>query len=705
MTAGGERGRTAMRAAAKKDGAIRARLLTLLALLITAFATATPAARAASTSTDTQAAYLAAQLRTDPVYVTDQLPREIPQSTARDFAKVAQRTGVPTYVLVLPAQATTDVDLLDAVHDRLGKDGLYVLIDESTVSEAEAYGVQAPAEDAATVAFYELPYDAGPLRSFGRFADTVAQGAEKAAARAESAREKYNAGGEPADLYIGPSDREDQSTLTGMAITGVPLLMLLLVPYVRRWWRRRPGAAPRKQGTQSKQAKQAKGESKSPGRWILAALALGTAVAITLTAPLLFDQTRSSASPPPRAIDLNARLDRVAKGLAEDPVYADPESPRVLDTAQLAQLHDRVEKFGSSKGGGPVFVTLVPQIYEDESQGDEEAFTAAVRDKLGGKDGVYIVADPLDGYINVFNYGLALDTYSAFFDLPESISYGDSKSDEADDHLLGERLDDLMVILAKTARTDEPTTPGDPYPVTDPIAEDELRPLYYGEFWSGLFLGVLAALLFFGLAAAVLGIVRVLLRRRNPEPLPTSTLPHVSPAAPSLSYLRETATTEIRAMTTAFGTGETADARSLDRYEATMVLVDEASAAGGSGEDLDVLRPAALVAIIVLARATRAALADEDTTRCCGVNPLHGPAKSSRHVRVSPEGNRRKMLPLCDRCLNDTAPNDYPALLLTLPGPDDESQRTPYYEDDLLSAAPEGYTKLVRKVRESALSH
>ncbi|MEV7884243.1 hypothetical protein ACWD3I_37420 [Streptomyces sp. NPDC002817] len=685
-----------MRAAAKANGAIRARLLTLLALLITAFATATPTAQSAApaaqsaTSTDTQAAYLAARLRTDPVYVTDQLPREIPQSTAPDFARLAQRTGVPTYVLVLPAQATTGVDLLDAVHDHLGKDGLYVLIDESTVTEAKAYGVQAPAEDAATVTFYELPYDAGPLRSFERFADAIAQGTEKAAARAEAAREKYNAGDEPADLYIGPSDRENQSTLTGAAITGVPLLMLLLVPYVRRWWRRRPGAAPRKQ---------AKGRSKASGGWILAALALATAVAITLTAPLVFDQTTSSASPPPRAIDLNARLDRVAKGLAEDPVYADPESPRVLDTAQLAQLHSRIERFSSSKGGGPVFVALVPQIYEDESQGDEEAFAAAVRDKLDGKDGVYIVADPLDGYIDVFNYGLGLDTYSTFFDLPESISYGDSKSDEADDHLLGERLDDLMVILDKTARTDEPTTPGDPYPVTDPVTEDELRPLYYGDFWSGLFLGVLAALLFFGLAAAVLGIVRRLLRRRNPEPLPTSTLPQVSPAAPSLSYLRDTATTEIRAMTTAFGTGETADARARNRYDATMLLTAE------DDEGIDALGPAALVALIVLARATRAALAGDDTTRCCGVNPLHGPAKSSRHVRVSTENNRRKMLPLCDRCLNDTAPNDYPSLLLTLPGPDDESERTLYYEDDLLSAVPEGFTKLGRKVRETAQVH
>lgn len=688
-----------MRAAVKTNDAIRARLLTLLALLITAFATATPTAQSA-TSTDTQSAYLATQLRANPVYVTDQLPREIPQSTAPAFAKLAQRTGVPTYVLVLPGQAaTTGADLLGAVHDRLGKDGLYVLIDESSVTEATAYGVQAPAEDAVTVAFYELPYDAGPLRSFDRFAEAIAQGDEKAAARAEAAREKYDAGDEPADRYIGPSDRENQSLLTGIALTGVPLLMLLLVPYVRRWWRRRPGVAPRKQ---------AKGKSKKPyGTWILAALALATAVAITLTAPLLFDQTRSSASPPPRAIDLNARLDRVAAGLAEDPVYADPESPRVLDTAQLAQLHSRIEKFTSSKGGGPVFVTLVPQIYEDESQADEEAFAAAVRDKLGGKDGVYIVVDPLGGYIDVFNYGLGLDTYSLLFDLPESIAYGDSKSDEADDHLLSERLDDVMDILDKTDRTDEPTTPGDPYPVTNPITEDDLPPLYYGDFWSGLIVGALAALLLFGLTAAALGIVRALLRRRKPEPIPTELLPQVSPAAPSLSYLRDTATTELRAMTTAYGSGESADARSLNRYAATMSLVDEAFAAGGSAEDLDALRPASLVAVIVLARATRSALTGDDTLRCCGVNPLHGPAKSSRHVRVSTEGSRRKMLPLCDRCLNDTAPDDYPALLLTLPGldSDGESGRIPYYEDDLLSVVPEGFTKLGRKVLESSHVH
>lgn len=490
------------------------RILLLFCALAALFATATTPARAASDSA-VQAAYLADRLRANPVHVTDQLPREVPQSTAPAFAEVAERTGLPTYVIVLPSSSAADPGLLDAVHERLGRDGLYVLLDESNVADAAAYGVDAPADDAWTVALYEVPYDAGPLRRFERFVEVVAQGDEKAAARAEAARAKYDDGEEPAALYIGPSDRSDQSSLTGVLLTGVPLLILLLVPYVRRWWRRLPRAAGSTAATWRKEVRASRAL-----RWSLPVLALACAVAIAVTAPLVFDETRSSWSPRPRAIELNARLDRVAEGLAQDPVYADPESPRVLDSAQSARLHDRIRAFERSRDGGPVFVSLVPQLTEDESGGDEEAFAAAVHDKLG-EDGVYVVADPASGYINVFNHGLRLDGYSLLFDLPESLTYGDDEADEAEDHSLGERLDALMTILDKTPRTDEATYPGDPYPLTDPVTEDELPPLFGADFWPALFIGVLAAGLVFGLVAGLLGIVRRVLRRRNPEPLPT----------------------------------------------------------------------------------------------------------------------------------------------------------------------------------------
>lgn len=52
------------------------------------------------------------------------------------------------------------------------------------------------------------------------------------------------------------------------------------------------------------------------------------------------------------------------------------------------------------------------------------------------------------------------------------------------------------------------------------------------------------------------------------------------------------------------------------------------------------------------------------------------------------------MLPLCPVCLDD--PHKIPARLLKLP-----PNGLPYYEDELLSAVPEGFTKLGRKVRET----
>ena len=86
-------------------------------------------AAAAGADAGPQSARLAAALRTDPVYVSDQLPREVPRSSEPAFAALAKRTGVPTYVLVLPDQSAAQDALLGTVHDRLGRDGLYVLVD------------------------------------------------------------------------------------------------------------------------------------------------------------------------------------------------------------------------------------------------------------------------------------------------------------------------------------------------------------------------------------------------------------------------------------------------------------------------------------------------------------------------------------------------------------------------------------------------
>ncbi|WP_192341487.1 hypothetical protein [Streptomyces sp. VITNK9] len=700
-------------------------LLTLCGLTALLFTSATlvPApARAADAPAanrpPAQAAYLADRLRENPVHITDQLPREVPRSMAPDFARLAERTGVPTYVLVLPHQGGSDEDLLGAVHDRLGRDGLFVLLDESGVSQAAAYGVSAPAEAARTTTAFELPYDAGPLRSFELFVEVVAQGTGRAEARADAAREKYRDGNEPEDMYIGPSDRRNQSFVTGIALTGVPLTILLVAWYVRRARRRFPRAAtPRRTAgrtTPSATRRHPAAATRPMWRRLLApGLALATAAAIALTAPLVFDQTKRGPAPLPTSGDMTARVERIAKGLAQDPVYVDPESPRVLDEARLTRLHDRIERFGRSEGGGPVYVTVVPHLPEDESAGDEELFAAAVRaqlskaDGFGEANGVYVVADPLDGYIDVFNHGLRLESLRLLFDLPESISYGDDRADEADDHLLGERLDALMTYLDKSPRTEEPTTTGEPARALSPEAENSLPPLFATDFWPGLFVGVVAALLLLGLVAGVLGIVAAVLRRRTPPVLRTQALKLAAPSKPSEAYLRRTAGTELSAAADTLAetndAGWQALALAWERFDAAMFLVDGDIEGLGSpgGPHTD---PATLLAVIVLARASRKALDGDTNDRCCAVNPLHGPAAGRRHVRVSAQGNRRRMLSLCPLCLDaaTAAPHELRERKLTLPGP--AGTRVPYDEAEgiPLSALRDGINHLADKVRENA---
>jgi hypothetical protein len=694
------------------------RAILALFALSTLFAIATPAHAAGSATPSTQAAHLATRLRTNPIYVTDQLPREVPRSQAPAFAELAKRTGVPTYVLVLPEQELGGKGLLGAVHDRLGRDGLYVLVDELGVTDAVAYGVRAPADDAATVSIFELPYDAGPLRSFERFVDVVAQGSEKAAARAEAARAKYgDSDAEPDLMYIDRTDRDNQSFLTGTLVTGVPLLILLVIPYVRRWRHILLKVTGRAEP----------GRRRAP-EWLASVLALVTVAVIVVTTAFTFDQTKSGAAVPPTAADLSSRVERVAAGLKQDPVYVDPESPRVLDPHQLSHLHQRIREFARTDGGGPVYVLLVPQLSVDESGGRPEAFADAVHAKLGKggdgrKDGLYVVADPLRGDIDVLNYGLRLDSSRLSYDLPESIGFGDDTAREADDHLLGERLDDLMTFLDKSPRTADPSTASAPDSTAEPLENNALPPLFSGDFWPGLLVGGLGALLVLGVVAGVLAIVGSVLRRHHPVPSASVSAYFEAPTDPSVSYLGTTAYDELGALSEEFLDADETDtgglvsrARAWDCFDAGMLLVDgdrdrltrtndvdDTDGAAGAGVDA-----ATLVAVIVLARAGRAALGGEAYDLCCGLNPLHGPAVTRHPVRMSAEDRRRRRLPVCDGCRARASrePGAVHTLLMTLPAPgpvDGERDRVPYAVlESPLSAVPDGIPRLIAAVRELA---
>jgi hypothetical protein len=208
--------------------------------------------QAAAEGGRTQAGYLAERLREDPVYVSDQVPLSVPRSAAGEFAKAAERTGVPTYVLVLPNAPAFADQLLASVHDRLGEAGLYVLVDAGmSWIDATSYGVDVPVRDARSVVTYEMPFDAWPIESFTLFVEALTS--DDVAERARAAQEKYGGGPDgqsptatPEPLHHTPreepesddevslTDRKNQSFLTGISLAGLPLLILLVGVYVRR---------------------------------------------------------------------------------------------------------------------------------------------------------------------------------------------------------------------------------------------------------------------------------------------------------------------------------------------------------------------------------------------------------------------------------------------------------------------------------------
>ncbi|MET8684246.1 hypothetical protein ABZV77_08520 [Streptomyces sp. NPDC004732] len=709
--------------------------LILFAAFLLPFLAAAPALAAAPEpppQEPTRAAALAAHLRADPVYVTDQLPRAVPRSTAPEFAKLAKRTGVPTYVLVLPRAGIGEENegLLGAVHDRLGRDGLYVLVDDGGVAAASAFGVRVPTDDARTVQQYELPYDAGPLLSFERFVEVVAEGSKKAARHAEDARAEYAGHGphgegykEPEPLHIGPTDRRNQSFLTGIALAALPLLVLLLAPYVRRWWRRRraaPNPAPAPNLTPTQLLFKGSEPANARFRWTVVSVAAALAGIVALTATLLFDQTTSSAAPPPTGTDMTARVERVADGLRRDPVYTDPESPRVLSGRRMAELRQRVGEFE----GGRVYVALVPQLPEDESAGEATAFADALHARLD-KPGVYVVADPLAGGIDIITYHVRIDANLIAFDVPDAIRYGD-EDDRSDDHRLGERLDRLMTFLDKAPRTDPPETSsyGDAAP--DPVEESALPRLFSGDFWPGLMVGAFGALLVFGVVAGVLGVVRRVMRRgaargsgRGAAGGGSGAGPAFeAPTEPSASYLRNTAHDELAALIREFDPDAALPSaqrtRVWDCIDTATLLADRAGAgqdaAGPDGRVDDDVPPADLAAAVTLARMGRATLATGETNKpSCALNPLHGPATAWRDAQYAPEDGRRRTIPVCAACraLVTEDPGRAHTLRLTLPGPgrgrDGGGDRV-LYEDAAgpLPAARKGVPQLIRKVREYA---
>jgi hypothetical protein len=216
--------------------------------------------RAREPAPETRIGYLVAQLKHDPVYVTDQVPRALPPGTDRRIKAIVGRLGVPVYVVVTLSaglhrnddpDAPLDLEtLVPVLHDRLGKDGVYMARDPSGSGSVQEFGGarRIDAEDAYEAATSELPFGTDVPTILTRLVDIALSGQAKERARSPHPRPKsetrreldaYDRGNHEAAV------KNDTAVGIGAGIGGLVVLGLLVLRRRHRNARRfAPGKKP-----------------------------------------------------------------------------------------------------------------------------------------------------------------------------------------------------------------------------------------------------------------------------------------------------------------------------------------------------------------------------------------------------------------------------------------------------------------------------
>ncbi|MFB7916054.1 hypothetical protein [Streptomyces sp. NPDC056061] len=750
----------------RRGGAFRARAGAALAALMllggagtavadgpgttpTPTATATATATAASKAADgaSRPERLAEELRKNPVYVSADRPRRLPRSLAPDIAALAARTGVPTYVLALPAGDDT---LLALVHDRLGKTGLYVLISEYSSIHAAAFGVDVPVEEAGRVALYGTPYGAGPLAAFESFVDAIASGHDRAAAEADKLYERYRKDGKPEE-YISSTDRQNQNLLLGLAVVVIPGLVLALGTWFALHRSRPAGkadlkrvAGPRNRSVsldKSASKNSDKGAGKTPGkgsdtgsgkaavrpqapprarfaarrRGVLPVTVVATAaavVAVVQLAPSVFPQTVDGPYLRITEGDLDARVEEVAAGLAAGPIYQDLSTAEMLNGADLPVIHRRLAELEPE---GPVYVLVTTSNTDDESGGDQDILLARVHQRTG-RNGVYVLIDPVSGRIAMNTFGTDHDTVGRFMRLPSSVIYPEYRRDG--DMQVVPRLDKALDAVAEA----EPSKGYDPAireTELPPLHDNRLPSLFTSDFGPGVALGTLLLCVLLPVIWLVLALIRLLLRSRRTAAVEPSPPQHVGPrhaaALPSVRQLRAWAAADVRELTgrlAATAQDTPGRTRAWDCLDAAELL-----AGAGDGHPDRAAGAGDLAAVAVLARAGLAALRGQLHPTVCRLNPLHGEATGGRVPgwlvdRGIGPGSAR-LCPACrdavrssgvSRGTADAAARErvVSERLLSLPGADGRTRIAWNEAGQVLPGAREGLEALILRARESA---
>ncbi|MER7708154.1 hypothetical protein ABTX81_35350 [Kitasatospora sp. NPDC097605] len=674
---------------------------------------ATTAAAPAGRPTDgtTRSERLAEELRRSPVYVSAAQPRRLPRSLAPEIAAVAERTGVPTYVLALP---DGDAALLALVHDRLGADGLYVLIGDYGHITASAFGVDVPVDDARRISLYGTPYGAEPLAAFKSFVDAVASGKDRAAAKAQEVYDRYH-DSDRKRLYISSTDRQNQNLLLGLAVVVIPGLVLALGLRLSLRRSRSSGAAPGR-GSGPKptvsldKEPQAPRAARRPGSGrrrlgLLPVTLLATAAAVfgvVHYAPTAFPQVVDSPQLNVTQADLDARVDEIAAGLTADPVYQDPSGPDALTAAELPAIRQRLTELAPK---GPVHIVVTPTGSDDETDHDGDLLLALIHERTG-RDGVYILVDPLTGVIGLDSYGTGQDTRRRFSRVPAEVryAYGGAKGLSA-----APRLDQVLDAVA-AAEPKPGYDPAERRTTLPPLHDNRLPALFSNDFGAGVGLGVMLLGVLLLLAWAAPATVRAVIRSRRDRATgspPQQTRPRHSTPLPSLRHLRAWAGEDVRELAAQLAAADQ-DApgrtRAWDCLDAAQLLADS----GGQRPD-EPAEAGDLAAVVVLARAGLAALRGHPHPAVCRLNPLHGEATGGRvpawfeELGIGPRSAR-----LCTDCRDALRSGGADRAgqardrLLRLPGADDRARTAWDEAGQILPAAREGLEALILRARESA---
>ncbi|MFB7471602.1 hypothetical protein [Kitasatospora sp. NPDC056184] len=689
--------------------------------------TATAAPTGQLTDGATRSERLAEELRRNPVYVSAAQPRRLPRSLAPEIAALAQRTGVPTYVLALP---DGDAALLALVHDRLGADGLYVVIGGYGHITASAFGVDIPVDDARRISLYGTPYGAGPLAAFENFVDAVASGKDRAAARAEEVHSRYH-DSDRRRLYISATDRQNQNLLLGLAVVVIPGLVLALGLRLSLRRTRASGPAPaRKAGPQPGRPGEPTGaapaagpgrkaavsldkEPEAPhgargrgaawrGRGLLPVTLLATAAAVfgvVHYAPTAFPQVIDSPYLNVTPADLDARVDEIAAGLTAGPVYQDPSGPDALTAAELPALRQRITELAPK---GPVHIVVTPTDSDDETGHDSDLLLARIHERTG-RDGVYILVDPLTGVIDLDSYGTDRDTLRRFARVPAEVRYAYGQTKGLN---VAPRLDQVLDAVA-AAEPKPGHDPAERRTTLPPLHDNRLPALFSNDFGGGVGLGVMLLGVLLLLAWAALAITRAVIRSRHARAAgssPQHARPRRTTPLPSLRQLRAWAGEDVRELAAQLAAADQhapGRSRAWDCLDAAQLL------AHSSGQRPDESTEAGdLTAVVVLAQAGLAALRGHLHRTVCRLDPLHGEATGGRapawfaELGIGPRS--AQVCPACGDALRSGGAGRARDRLLRLPGANDRTRTAWDEAGQILPAAREGLDALILRARESA---